>query len=121
MILKRKRMGLVAAAVLAMLNAAQADSPFPSRPITLIVPFAAGGPVDVSVFQAIDALRSSSECESFERLALVTSACTINAMQSAGQSKIHEYLAPSGDTMWMQGLSTATGAAPRSEPSRPWR
>ena len=30
---------------------------------------------------------------------------------AAGQSKIHEYLAPSGDTMWMQGLSAATGAA----------
>ena len=47
MILKRKRIGLVAAAVLTMLNAAQAESPFPSRPITLIVPFAAGGPNDV--------------------------------------------------------------------------
>jgi len=30
---------------------------------------------------------------------------------AAGQSKLHEYLAPSGDTMWMQGLSAATGAA----------
>jgi PASTA domain/Bacterial Ig domain/Cadherin-like domain len=29
----------------------------------------------------------------------------------AGQTKVHEYLAPSGDTMWMQALSAATGAA----------
>ncbi len=29
----------------------------------------------------------------------------------AGQTKIHEFLAPSGDTMWMQGLATLTGAA----------
>jgi hypothetical protein len=29
----------------------------------------------------------------------------------AGQSKVHEFLAPSGDTMWMQALSAATGAA----------
>ena len=28
-----------------------------------------------------------------------------------GQTKIHEFLAPSGDTMWMQGLTSATGAA----------
>ena len=28
-----------------------------------------------------------------------------------GQTKIHEYLAPSGDTMWMQRLDAATGAA----------
>ena len=30
---------------------------------------------------------------------------------AAGQTKIHEYLAPSGDTMWMQGLNAPTGAA----------
>jgi hypothetical protein len=29
----------------------------------------------------------------------------------ANQSKLHEYLAPSGDTMWMQGLNSITGAA----------
>ena len=29
----------------------------------------------------------------------------------AGQTKIHEFLAPSGDTMWMQRLDAATGAA----------
>ena len=29
----------------------------------------------------------------------------------AGQTKLHEYLAPSGDTMWMQRLDAATGAA----------
>jgi hypothetical protein len=29
----------------------------------------------------------------------------------AGQTKIHEFLAPSGDTMWMQTLDAATGAA----------
>ena len=28
-----------------------------------------------------------------------------------GQTKVHEYLAPSGDTMWMQRLDLATGAA----------
>ena len=47
MILKRKHRALVAVAVLTLLNAAQAESPFPSRPITLVVPFAAGGPNDV--------------------------------------------------------------------------
>src|SRR3954463_12920675 len=47
MIPKRKHTALLAAAMLSMLNAAHAESPFPSRPITLIVPFAAGGPNDV--------------------------------------------------------------------------
>jgi putative tricarboxylic transport membrane protein len=38
---------VVAAAVLTMPGAARAEAPFPSRPITLVVPFAAGGPNDV--------------------------------------------------------------------------
>jgi beta-lactam-binding protein with PASTA domain len=29
----------------------------------------------------------------------------------AGQTKVHEFLAPSGDTMWMQSLNAPTGAA----------
>jgi beta-lactam-binding protein with PASTA domain len=29
----------------------------------------------------------------------------------AGQTKVHEFLAPSGDTMWMQSLNGTTGAA----------
>lgn len=31
-----------------------------------------------------------------------------------GQTKIHEFLAPSGDTMWMQSLNAASGAAGQS-------
>ena len=45
--MKRIRPVIVAAALLTMLNAAKAEAPFPSRPITLVVPFAAGGPNDV--------------------------------------------------------------------------
>ena len=45
--LKCTRSVFVAAAVLTMPAAARAEAPFPSRPITLVVPFAAGGPNDV--------------------------------------------------------------------------
>jgi tripartite-type tricarboxylate transporter receptor subunit TctC len=44
---KRIRPFIAAATVLTLLNAAKAEAPFPSRPITLVVPFAAGGPNDV--------------------------------------------------------------------------
>src|SRR5215207_8457063 len=47
MIWKCMRPAIVATAILTMLNSAQAEAPFPSRPITLVVPFAAGGPNDV--------------------------------------------------------------------------
>ena len=30
---------------------------------------------------------------------------------AAGQTKVHEFLAPSGDTMWMQMLNATTSAA----------
>src|SRR3954453_9268090 len=45
--LRYTRSAVVAAAVLTMPAAARAEAPFPSRPITLVVPFAAGGPNDV--------------------------------------------------------------------------
>ena len=47
MIWKCMRPAIVATAILTMLNSAQAEAPFPSRPITLVVPFSAGGPNDV--------------------------------------------------------------------------
>jgi tripartite-type tricarboxylate transporter receptor subunit TctC len=47
MIWKCMRPAIVATAILTVLNSAQAEATFPSRPITLIVPFSAGGPNDV--------------------------------------------------------------------------
>jgi tripartite-type tricarboxylate transporter receptor subunit TctC len=47
---------LALAAVLAVSASAQAQTPFPSRPLTLIVPFAAGGPTDVVARIAAEAM-----------------------------------------------------------------
>lgn len=47
MTLKSTLSVLAAAAVLTMPGAARAETSFPTRPITLVVPFAAGGPNDV--------------------------------------------------------------------------
>jgi len=44
--MKKSILGLAAAAVLAFTGAAQAQS-YPTKPITMIVPFAAGGPTDI--------------------------------------------------------------------------
>ncbi len=62
------------------------DGIIPPRPFNINAPL--GTPADVNVFQAMDAARSSSECVTFERLALLASVCTINAMQTASQNKI---------------------------------
>jgi tripartite-type tricarboxylate transporter receptor subunit TctC len=47
---------LALAAVLAVSASAQAQTPFPSRPLTLVVPFAAGGPTDVVARIAAEAM-----------------------------------------------------------------
>jgi tripartite-type tricarboxylate transporter receptor subunit TctC len=42
-----KKLTLIAAAVLGLTAGASAQDAYPQRPITMIVPFAAGGPTDV--------------------------------------------------------------------------
>ena len=53
-----RRSLLVAVAILACIGAAAAQ-PYPSRPITLIVPFGAGGPVDTLARTLSEAMRAS--------------------------------------------------------------
>ncbi len=43
-----KFLGLAAAAILGLAASAQADTDFPTKPVTIIVPYAAGGPSDVA-------------------------------------------------------------------------
>ena len=40
------RLGVVAALLAGLMTAVQAESDFPNRPVTIIVPYAAGGPSD---------------------------------------------------------------------------
>ena len=48
---------LVSAAILSMTTVGKAQSDFPDRPIRIMVPFAAGGPIDVAARMLADALR----------------------------------------------------------------
>jgi RHS repeat-associated protein len=60
----------------------------PPHPFNLNTPEFPGTVADISPFQVADSTRSQSECRSFERIALETSACTVSGLQTASQDNI---------------------------------
>jgi RHS repeat-associated protein len=58
----------------------------PSHPFNLNAP--AGIAADINPLQVIDVTLSQSECRTFDRVALLPSACTISGLQTAAQQKI---------------------------------
>lgn len=84
--MKKLTLGLAAAFALALAGGAQAQADYPTRPITMIVPFAAGGPTDI-----------------------IARIVTENMSKTLGQQIVVENVAGAGGTT---GITRAMTAAP---------
>ncbi len=99
--LKIVLMASMAAVVASLAAPASAQAPFPDRPITLVVPFAAGGPTDV-----VARMIALPMSKSLGQTVLVEN--TVGAGGTIGATKVAR-AAPNGYTLFLHhmGMSTA--------------
>jgi len=89
---------VAAAVVLAAATGAQAQAPYPSRPVTMVVPFAAGGPTDV-----VARLLAQSMSRTLGQQVVVENVA--GAAGSLGVSRVMR-AAPDGHTLLMGHMGT---------------